>query len=270
MPPQAQQGRNRSRGWCFTLNNYTSAETLALLDQLHNTEANYVFQEETGDNGTPHLQGFAHFKVQIAFSTLRQWNPRIHWERTQSVAASIAYCSDPAKRSGRCYTSGYTVDTRDLRLIFEDDMYDWQKELLLELRGVPDMRTIVWYCDAIGGCGKTAFARWLIQNQANTMFISTGAAKDICYQVIKAQIPPETVVFNLPRSAEAGMSYSALESIKDGICFSGKYEGGCKIFPPPHVVVFANFIPDLSKLSMDRWKIRELLTNPPRVRTPGT
>jgi len=268
MPPPAhpRPQRLRSRGWCLTLNNHTEAEKDAIIDQTTNSQSTgYVIQEETGDNGTPHLQGFIHFRNQIAFSTLRQWNHRIHWERTASISASIAYCSDPAKRTGRIWTSGYTISERDLRLVLEPQLYDWQRTLLTELSGQPDMRSIVWYADFEGGCGKTAFARYLVHHIQHTLFVSSGSAKDICYQVIKSTWDPKIIVFNLPRSAEGAMSYSSLESCKDGLIFSGKYEGGCKLFPPPHVIVFANFMPDLAKLSMDRWVIRQLWNNPPRV-----
>jgi len=265
-PPRRE--RNRSRGWFLTLNNYTQHEINALIDCITNDGASYVVQEERGENGTPHLQGYVHWKHQIALRTLRQWNPRIHWERTRSIANAVAYCSDPAKRTGRIWSSGFTVDTRDLRIILEPNLYQWQQDLLTELRGEPDMRQVLWYVDVQGGCGKTALARFLVKNEPNTMFISSGSAKDIAYQVIKSTSSPHTVVFNLPRSAEAGMSYAAVESLKDGIVFSGKYEGGAKLFPPPHVVIFANFLPDLTKLSQDRWVVRTLLPNPPRILAP--
>lgn len=271
MPPPAQPApaprqRNRSRGWCLTLNNHTEAEKDALIDQSINAGASgYVIQEETGENGTPHLQGFIHFKHQQSLSSLRQWNPRIHWERTRSISQSIAYCSDPAKRTGRIWTTGYTVHDRDLRLVLEPGLYEWQQALLTELRGQPDMRTITWYSDFEGGCGKTAFARFLVYHVQHTVFVSSGTAKDIAYQIVKLPWDPKIVIFNLPRSAEGAMSYAALESVKDGLIFSAKYEGGVKLFAPPHVIIFANFMPDLAKLSMDRWVIRQLWNNPPRV-----
>ena len=266
-PPQNPR-RNRSRGWFFTLNNYTESETVTLLDCFAADGAAYVVQEETGEAGNRHLQGYAHWKSQIAFSTVRQLNPRAHWERARSVAHAVAYCSNPEKRTGRIWSTGFSVDTRDLRVILEPNLYQWQRDLLQELRGEPHMRKVIWYCDQQGGCGKTAFARFLIKNVPHTMFVSTGSAKDIGYQILKSSWSPETVVFNLPRSAEQGMSYSAVESLKDGIIFSGKYEGGAKIFPPPHVIIFANFLPDLTKLSQDRWDIRTLLNNPPRLLNP--
>lgn len=268
VPPR--RNRNRSRGWCFTLNNYSESEKNAVIDCCENADRSaYVVQEERGENGTPHLQGFVHFANQVSFSTIRQWNPRIHWERTHSVAASVAYCSNPDKRVGRIWCRGFTISERDLRIIREDSFYPWQRELREELLGEPHMRNITWYCDAVGGCGKTAFARFLMKNVVHTLFVSSGRATDIAYQIIKTAWDPKIVVFNLPRSAEQAMSYASLESVKDGIIYSGKYEGGSKLFPPPHVLVFANFFPDLTKLSLDRWDIRELLPDPPRVRPRG-
>lgn len=54
------------------------------------------------------------------------------------------------------------------------------------------------------------------------------------------------------------VSYEAIESVKDGIFFSGKYESGMTIFNQPHIICFANFAPDIGKMSSDRWKIFEL------------
>ena len=127
----------RSRGWTWVLNNYTSEEIISLIDimeqndvtgyvvsisrQLHadHTDQNrYVFQEETApETATPHLQGYLHFKNQRTLSGLRQWNPRIHWESARSISASIRYCSDPAKRTGRLWVKGYNVARTDLGLL---------------------------------------------------------------------------------------------------------------------------------------------------------
>lgn len=266
--PQPRRQRTRSRGWFLTLNNYTEHEINALLDCANHDGTSYVVQEETGEGGTRHLQGYVHFRNQVAFSTIRQWNTRAHWERARSVANAVAYCSDPAKRTGRIWTTGFNVDTRDMRIVLEPNLYEWQRELLQELRGEAHMRKIIWYCDVEGGTGKTAFARFLVKNMPHTMFVTTGSSKDIAYQIIKSSWSPHQVIFNLPRTAEGGMAYGALESLKDGIIFSGKYEGGAKLFPPPHVVVMANFLPDMNKLSQDRWDIRTLLNNPPRRLVP--
>lgn len=46
-------------------------------------------------------------------------------------------------------------------------------------------------------------------------------------------------IMNLPRSAEGKVSYNAIEQVKDGLTSSSKYEGGFKIFNPPHKFLFS-------------------------------
>jgi len=99
------------------------------------------------------------------------------------------------------------------------------------------------------------------------LFLSSAAGKDLTHQVVKAQYDPRVVIMNLSRQAEGAFSYAAVESLKDGLVFSGKYEGGHRLFPRPHVIIFSNWFPDLSKLSLDRWDIRTLKPNPPRLVT---
>ena len=41
--------------------------------------------------------------------------------------------------------------------------------------------------------------------------------------------------------------------IKDGVFYNGRYKKEELIFKSPHVIVFANYRPDLTKLTADRW-----------------
>jgi len=216
-----------------------------------------VFQEERGEEGTPHLQGYLHYKNQVARSTLSQWNPRIHLEPARSIVASVAYCSDPQKRHGRIWAKHYQV--RDnLQLLEPDNLFMWQRELVEELAGVPDPRKIVWYYDADGGSGKTAIARHLLGLHPGVLYLAGGSYKDACHACVKARQDPRIVLVNLPRTTEGKVSYATFESLKDGLVYSGKYEGGVRLFAPPHVIIFANFLPDLAALSIDRWDVRHL------------
>jgi hypothetical protein len=49
-----------------------------------------------------------------------------------------------------------------------------------------------------------------------------------------------------------------MENVKDGLFFSTKYESGMVRYNPPHVIVFANVPPDVTKMSADRWVIKEI------------
>ncbi len=66
------------------------------------------------------------------------------------------------------------------------------------------------------------------------------------------------MILDLPRHNVDYVNYGLLEQLKNGCMFSGKYEGGQFVFPIPHVVVFANQAPDMSKFSLDRWLIKSL------------
>lgn len=223
----------------------------------------YVFQEETGEGGTPHLQGFIHFNQPVALSTIKSWNPRLHLEQTRSVVQSVAYCSDPTKRTGQLWHLGYSVPSQTRPWILkEDQLYDWQRNLAAEMELPANDRSIIWYQDATGGSGKTAMARYILATfGSKALYLSGGCAKDISYQVVKAKEDPCVVLFNLARSQEGKVSYAAMETIKDGLIQSGKYEGGMRMFAPPHVVIFANWAPDIAALSADRWMIRQLHNN---------
>jgi len=68
---------SRSRGYCFTLNNYSSEEYASLLS----TPCSYlVLGKEVGAEGTPHLQGYIYFPSGKTLSSLKKINPRAHWE----------------------------------------------------------------------------------------------------------------------------------------------------------------------------------------------
>lgn len=196
-------------------------------------------------------------------STLKVWNPRIHWEHTRDIKSSVAYCSDPQKRApnGRVWSAGFTIPTEDLHILDFADLFPWQRDLVNDLREPADDRSILWYCDRLGGSGKTALAKHIIRNIPHAMFFSGGKFTDMAHQVVRSKFDPSVVVVNLPRTSEGKLSYAAMEAIKDGLLQSGKYEGGWRLYPPPHVVVFSNFMPEEDKLSADRWKIRELENN---------
>lgn len=73
----------------------------------------------------------------------------------------------------------------------------------------------------------------------------------VCTSVKKGR-DPQIVIWDVPRSVEDHISWQAIESVKNGFFYSGKYEGGQCMFDNPHVVIFANIPPPKGHLSEDR------------------
>lgn len=101
--------RKRSRNWCFTINNFDIDD----INSIKNSNGKYIFQEEKGENGTPHLQGFISFKDAKSFTWIKKLNGKAHWEVTKSKIASIKYCSKESTRIGSIYTNMDDVKTPD-------------------------------------------------------------------------------------------------------------------------------------------------------------
>jgi len=90
-------GRRLTR-FVFTLNNWTEDEYHWLTKDLDFLEKVrwMVVARETGENGTPHLQGGCCLKTQTAFSTVKTWPgfSRCHIEPMKGKPQdSLAYCS---------------------------------------------------------------------------------------------------------------------------------------------------------------------------------
>ena len=81
-----------AKNWCFTLNNYTDQE----LQQLKELDCAYIIiGKETGENETPHLQGYVQFERKIRFNQAkRAIGNRAHIEKARGTAErNKEYCA---------------------------------------------------------------------------------------------------------------------------------------------------------------------------------
>jgi len=80
----------RSRGYCFTLNNYSEEE---FNNYLAISCRYVVLGREVGENGTPHIQGFIYFDNARKESSVRGLLRRSHVERQRGTCEqAITYC----------------------------------------------------------------------------------------------------------------------------------------------------------------------------------
>lgn len=249
----------RYRKWCFTLNNYDEKD-LEIIDTKTQQYSNlkYVYGKEIGESGTPHLQGYLEFKNAISMKSLKKWLPRAHLEKARgSSKQNYDYCTKEGDFKSNMF---YSLKNKLLEKHYQDITWkEWQKNIIDILSSPPHPRKIYWIYDEIGNSGKSWLCKYICLKY--DCIIAQGKSDNIFNQVLnwrnefpgELQIPP--IVVDVSRGDFFHVNYSAIECVKNGFLYSGKYEGGTVFGENPHVFIFANSEPDMDKLSEDRWEI---------------
>lgn len=118
---------NRYLGWCWTLNN-PSEEDHAELQKLQDSAVYkyLVFGRETGEEGTPHLQGYIMLKLKKALSGVKKLITRAHWESQRGTfTQAIEYC----KKDGDFFEDGVPPMDQSLKGKRGREYWDEQKDL---------------------------------------------------------------------------------------------------------------------------------------------
>lgn len=90
--------RNRSNGFCFTVNNYDQ-EDIEILKTFYENDDNctyLIFGKEQGKKGTPHLQGYIYFKNKIEFNkVMKQFVPwHVEAQKAKTNVKAYVYCME--------------------------------------------------------------------------------------------------------------------------------------------------------------------------------
>lgn len=253
---------NPSRNWCFTWNNYDDGTLEHLEHRLLEEAEKFVMGKEVGESGTPHIQGWIKFKVRkrpIEWAKI----PGIHWERQRgSDWQAYSYCTkDGNYIDHNCEDLGKQGLEKVKDPLEGREYYEWQDEVMSLLEEEPDDRTIHWYWEPTGRAGKTSLAKHICLKYSKHAVYCNGKSADIKCMIAKRRdvgMDTKIVIFGFPRSKENYVSYEAMEDVKDGIFFNGKYESSMVVMNNPHVLVFANFEPDYNALSGDRWVVTKI------------
>ncbi len=258
-----------------------------------------IMGEETGSNGTDHLQGYLQLNQAQTISAFQKKLKKASIKCTILIARgspdqNYDYCSKDGKTHewGQMKKAGKRTDLKEIHDLIESgstmkeireqfpgDWYryrrsfeahkkeaeaeaileeiktemssvtlrGWQEEVVERLENQTN-RQVLWVCDTIGNTGKSYLSKWLFANKGAFEIVS-GKTSDIAFAYGGQNI----VIFDLSRQKQSYMNYSVIEHFKNGTMFSSKYESNSLRFKPPKVVVFANWEPDYSMLSKDRW-----------------
>ncbi len=251
----------KGRAYFITWNNYEEVELEQLEQWFEDNTEEFHSQKEIGESGTPHIQGAFRFKNPRSFravlAELHGISKKIHLEICRNFKKCMDYCSKEETRVGSGPSNKKPAIKDPLN---GHEMREWQQEVLDILEGPVDDRKVYWYTDKEGGKGKTTLAKSICLRYKNALYAGGKCADVKCAlakMIEKGQYPP-VIIFDFVRSNETFISYEAIETVKNGIFFNGKYESGMVVYDVPHVIVFANFDPEERKLSADRWVIRNI------------
>jgi len=138
---------------------------------------------------------------------------------------------------------------------------EWQKAVLDTIETKPDDRTVYWVYDPKGGAGKSRLCRHVLTNGIGQMVTRFDGGRNAA-QIVKGFIDSgwdgRCLLVDFARDAQEHQIYGPLEEIKNGVMTSTKYEGGTQVWDIGHVIVFANFLPDFTKMTADRWRVMDL------------
>lgn len=237
------------RNVCFTLNNYSLDEHRAILEY----PCKYlVVGMETGENGTPHLQGYFEFKNPKRLETLKNFNPRIHWENRRGSAKQAAdYCKKENNyvEKGEISKQGKRSDLEEIgSMILIDKANDkevamaFPSQYIRYSKGIEKLinltyedRTkapIVTWLWGKAGVGKSGFAA---ERHLNSHYIKDGTKWWDNYKQEDAIIIDDF---------DGRWPFRDLLRLLDRYKYQGEYKGGYIKINSPYIYITCEFPPE--------------------------
>lgn len=245
-----------AKKWFFTLKRGDIAwqEVYAKLDPI---SSDFVFSGEKGEKGGyRHYQGTMNLVKKLRFDPLRRLlYPEIHLEKQRHEQEALEYCMKADTHEDGPWGKGKYFQKKREDLI--TNYYPWQLERLEVWKGPAQPRIIEWIWSLEGNKGRSTFARDCFRKLKNIAITTAEKPNDI---IMMAKEDIRIYIIDIPRASHVD-PYIALEKLKNGFVVDCKLKKEGRVvdmWEIPHVIVFANFYPDKSKLSEDRWNIIEL------------
>ena len=135
----------------------------------------------------------------------------------------------------------------------------------MDSASLPSNREVIWVIGRKGDEGKTWFQSYMeaFFGYARVVRLDLKMkTANVLHVLTKRSLSTTDIfLFDVPRAiTHEKCNYYILESIKDGIAVSSKYNNDIIRFKVPNIViVFSNTEPNTKELSKDRWKIFRIL-----------
>ena len=145
--------------------------------------------------------------------------------------------------------------------IAEVELRPWQHNLMDIIDLARNDRRIFWISGAKGNEGKSWMQGYIEAYFGYSRVIRLGLSdktSNILHTLSKRPLQTTDIfLFNDTRAIDTQeKNYAILELIKDGNAVSSKYNSQVLTFKTPNIVIiFSNYLPDIKKLSKDRWCI---------------
>lgn len=256
LPLKKKYKENPSKKWCFTVFDYNEDTITALCAKCADVPGTkYIFGREIcPETKKTHLQCFVYFNKKVRWSTI--FKDIIPLSTHREVAKgnlneNLRYCSKENNYVSNCKILPlYKKPHRELR--------PWQA--FVERRIIENTnndRKVLWIYDNIGNIGKSVLVNYLVVNYGA---IAVSGAKRHVLSVAHKNPKCPLWIFDIPRTNKNGVSYDAIEGLRNGLWMSGFDDctGMTCLEFNPMVVVFANELPEWDKLSRDRWDVWEI------------
>lgn len=259
--------------WHFVLNNYTEKDYSNIIQKFSSKALSkietWIVGKEIGEqNGIPHLQGYCRGSDKFRWTELK-FTERVQFIAPDgSMIQNLSYCAKDGKYETNYvgiipkYAKKKTI--KPIKII--TDLLPFQSEIEEIIKGPVNEGKIIWFHDSKGQIGKTQLVRYL-NVKYGIPFAYGGKCSDIINiafnnkKYLECEESP-CFIFNLPRTTDKHkISYNSMEQISDGAIANTKFEGNCFVFNQPHVIVFANCLPDYDSLTLSRWLIYKIKDN---------
>ena len=264
----------------------------------------YVFQQERGEGGHLHLQGRSSlFSRTRPVTMYKQYEEvgvvdkvgggrlSIKFSATSSLTtarADFSYVMKSETRVKGPWSNRASEVPWQIRKIVEMGLFPWQQDVE-NSHLYPDPRFVNVLVNKPGNMGKSTYCSWLVHTERGVVIPPFSCAEQLnhaAYALLKGKKRTKVIV-DIPRALTQIPTYKrkanapppffiqkkldvlsgiflAIEQIKNGLLCDPRHQFRQVLVPSPTIWVFMNEHPDLSLLSIDRWKINHEDPDDPR------